>query len=125
MPIFSPGDFFTRGFIIPPWSLRSSRPAQPPAGVTFSSGQDSGKLLFNIHAIRRGGYQPPAQYKLKIARNVGRIRTSFPHLYHSTIHSIYQPGGRLVAAPTNGVYIFCPPNNNSPDNTRPITEIKR
>ena len=62
------------------------------------------KLLF-AHAIRRGGYQPPAQYKLKIARNVGRIRTSFPHLYHSTKHSIYQPGGRLVAAPTNGVYV--------------------
>ena len=45
------------------------------------------KLLFIVHAIRRGGYQPPAQYKLKIARNVGRIRTSFPHLYHSTKHS--------------------------------------
>ena len=45
------------------------------------------KLLFNAHAIRRGGYQPPAQYKLKIKRNIGRIRTSFPHLYHSTKHS--------------------------------------
>ena len=61
------------------------------------------KLLFVRRTIRRGGYQPPAQYKLKITRNVGRIRTSFPHLYHSTKHSIYQPGGRLVAAPTNSV----------------------
>ena len=58
------------------------------------------KLLFTL-AIRRGGYQPPAQYKLKITRNVGRIRTSFPHLYHSTKHSVNEPGGRLVAAPTS------------------------
>ena len=60
--------------------------------------------MFNIHAIRRGGYQPPAQYKLKIERNVGRIRTGFPHLYHSAKYSVNEPGGRLVAAPTNGVF---------------------
>ena len=60
--------------------------------------------MFIEYAIRRGGYQPPAQYKLKIKRNIGRIPAIFSHLFHLTEHSIYQPGGRLVAAPTDGVY---------------------
>ena len=49
---------------------------------------------------RRGGYQPPVQYKLTIISKVGRIRTDPPP---DTIHPAAQktlPGGRLIAAPT-------------------------
>ena len=79
--------------------LRPGRPAKPAGRL-----DEAAKI---IKSRCRGGYQPPARYKLTTPNQVGRIRTNAKllnsktcSLFHSTKHSGYQPGGRLRASPT-------------------------
>ena len=66
--------------------------------------------MFVRRTIRRGGYQPPAQHKLKSQEMLGEF-APVSHIY--TIQPNTQVrylAGDMVAAPTNGV---CK-NNNLP-----------
>ena len=80
---------------------------QTPIWVSFSTPANYCLASRFSFSHRRGGYQPPARYKLTIISQVGRIRTSLPSGNIQPAAQKSLPGGRLRAAPT----VTCPTKN--------------